>query len=263
MWSASPNEIAPLQVPYQVAEVALSAENALRGELQNVTSATPFASGADSQTVDNKTATGASMVMNAAQQRLSSKKFQAQMAFTKEAWMRLKNCQQFMPPTRTLHILGPDGVAKFKQISVLDIEGEYAFELTPYSESNLRQERRAEATQRTQVLLQAVPLGAATGQPLSFETIITEFLKDWGEENPAKFMSQLPKSMGAMGQGQPGLPPGAPQGQLPPGQGNPNLGTTASSAVDATSPSASGGMSMSPQLMNQRALALSSGPQNA
>jgi hypothetical protein len=130
----------------------------------------------------------------------------------------------------------------------------------------LRQERRAEATQRTQVLLQAVPLGAATGQPLSFETVITEFLRDWGDENPKKYFSQKPASLGAAGmpgQGQPGLPPGQAQGQLPPGQGNPNLGVTAASAVDATSPSASGGMSMSPELMNQRALALSSGPQNA
>ena len=271
-WQATPQEIAPLPVPYQVAEVALSAEQALRGELQNVTSATPFASGTETQTVDQKTATGASIVMNAAQNRLSSKKYQAQMAFTKEAWMRIKNCQQFMPASRTLHIVGPDGIPRFKQISVLDIEGEFAFELTPYSESNLRQERRAEATQRTQVLMQAVPLGAATGQPLSFETVISEFLKDWGEENPAKYFSQRPAALGAVGMpgqggGPPGqqgmLPPGTPQGQLPPGQGNPNLGTTAASAVDATSPSASGGMSMSPELMTQRALALSSGPRNA
>jgi hypothetical protein len=41
------------------------------------------------------------------------------------------------------------------------------------------------------------------------------------------------------------------------------MGTTSRTAVDATSPSATGGMSMSPQLMAQRALALSSGPRNA
>jgi hypothetical protein len=271
-WQASPQEVAPLQVPYQVAEVALSAEQALRGDLQNVTAAAPFTSGTETQTVDQKTATGASIVMSAAQNRLAAKKYQAQLCFPEEASMRLKNCQQFMSSERSIHILGPDGNPYFKRISVLDLEGEFLFELTPYGESTLRQERRAETTQKTQVLLQSLPLGAAVGTPLSYQVVMTEFLKEWGDENPQKYFSQQPAAMGAAAgpggpggspTGQPGLPPGQPQGQLPPGQGNPNLGTTASSAVDATSPSASGGMSMSPALMVQRAQALSSGPTNA
>jgi len=270
-WNASPNDIQPLQVPYQVAEVALSAEQALRGELQNVTAATPFTSGAQTQTVDQKTATGASIVMSAAQNMLSAKKYQAQRVFVDEAEMRLKNCQQFMAPQRTIHVIGRDEAPMFRQISVLDIEGEYLFELTPYGESTMRQERRAEATQKTQVLMQSVPLAAATGTPLSLETIISEFLKEWGEENPKKYFSQKPQALGGAappGQqqppspGQPALPPGAAQGMLPPGQAQPNMGTTAASAVDAGAPSASGGMSMSGQMMAQRALALSSGPQN-
>jgi len=268
-WQASPQEVAPLQVPYQVAEVALSAEQALRGDLQNVTSAAPFTSGTETQTVDQKTATGASIVMSAAQNRLQQKKYQAQMCFPREAEMRLKNCQQFMSDERTVHILGPDGVPNFKRISVLDIEGEYLFELTPYGESTMRQERRAEATQKTQVLLQSLPLGAAVGTPLSYEQVITEFLKEWGDENPKRYFSQKPQAMGAMAApGGPGGPPG--QQALPPGppqngnvQGQNNMGTTSATAVDATSPSATGGMSMSPALMAQRALALSSGPQNA
>ena len=261
-WAASPQEIAPLQVPYQVAEVALSAEQALRGDLQNVTSAAPFTSGTETQTVDQKTATGASIVMSAAQNRMTVKKYQAQMVFPIEAEMRLKNCQQFMTSERTLHIVGADGIPMFKKISILDIEGEYLFELEPYGESNLRQERRAEATQKTQVLLQSLPLGAAVGTPLSYQVVIEDFLKGWGEENPGKYFSARPQAMGAAGQpgqgGQPALPPG--QNGV---QGQNNMGTTAASAVDASSPSATGGMSMSPQLMTQRALALSSGPRNA
>src|SRR5262252_1550813 len=261
-WAASPQEIAPLQVPYQVAEVALSAEQALRGDLQNVTSAAPFTSGTETQTVDQKTATGASIVMSAAQNRMTVKKYQAQTVFPVEADMRLKNCQQFMTDQRTLHILGPDGVPDFKQISILDIEGEYLFELEPYGESNLRQERRAEATQKTQVLLQSLPLGAAVGTPLSYQVVMEDFLKGWGEENPKKYFSVRPQAAGAIGQGgPPGGPPGQP-GQNGQVQGQNNMGTTAASAVDASSPSATGGMSMSPQLMAQRALALSSGPRN-
>ena len=270
-WNAAPNDVQALQVPYQVAEVALSAEQALRGDLQNVTSAAPFTSGTQTQTVDQKTATGATIVMSAAQNQLSSKKYQAQQVFTAEAEMRLKNCQQFMSPQRTIHILGKDEQPIFKRLSVLDIEGEFLFELTPYGESTLRQERRAEATQKTQVLMQAVPLGAATGSPLSFETVITEFLKEWGDDNPKRYFStqQQPAAAAVPGAGggpQAALPPGQGQQALPPGpalQGQTNMGTTSGTAVDATSPSASGGMSMSPELMTQRALAASSGPRNA
>lgn len=265
-WPALKDQVTPLQVPYQVAEVSLAAETALRGELQNVTSSLPFASGADTQTVDNKTATGASIVMSAAQNRLSAKKYQAQFAFTQEAYMRLKNCQQFLDRKRTVHILGPDGEPRFREISPLDIQGEYGFELTPYGESQLRQERRAEATQKTQVLLQALPMGAATGEPMSFHVIMTEFLKEWGDDNPEKYFSQKPASLGAMaapGGGADGA--GAAAGGEAGGavQGDANLGTTSQTAVDASSPSATGGMSMSPQLAAQRALALSSGPRNA
>ena len=267
-WQASPQDVAPLQVPYQVAEVALSAEQALRGDLQNVTSAAPFTSGTETQTIDQKTATGASIVMNAAQNRMAQKKYQAQLCFPAEAWMRLKNCQQFMSSDRTIHILGPDEKPVFKRLSVLDVEGEFLFELTPYSESTLRQERRAEATQKTQVLLQSLPLGAATGTPLSYEVVISEFLREWGDDNPRRYFTQNPQA--AMMAAQPGQGggPAQPQQALSPGsqngvQGQTNMGTTSQTAVDATSPSATGGMSMSPALMAQRALALSSGPTNA
>lgn len=268
-WQASPQEVAPLQVPYQVAEVALSAEQALRGDLQNVTSAAPFTSGTQTQTVDQKTATGASIVMSAAQNQLAAKKYQAQLVFPEEAQMRLKNCQQFMSPERTIHIIGKDEEPIFRRLSVLDIEGEYLFELTPYGESTLRQERRAEATQKTQVLLQSLPLGAATGTPLSYEVVISDFLKEWGDDNPKRYFSQKPQAQGAAAAppgAQGALPPGQGQAALPPGaQGQNNMGVTAKTATDASAPSATGGMSLSGQQMAQRALALSrgGGPRNA
>jgi hypothetical protein len=100
--------------------------------------------------------------------------------------------------------------------------------------------------------------------------VIEEFLKEWGEENPQKYFTdpaKNPQAMMAAGQPGQGGGPGSGQPALPPGsqngvQGQNNMGVTSQTAVDATSPSATGGMSMSPALMAQRALALSSGPQN-
>lgn len=255
------DDVVALQPPYQIAEISLSAEAQIKGDLQNVTSAAPFAGGAETATVDQKTATGASIVMNAAQKRMATKKYQGQFGLTDEAWMRLKNCQQFIEDKRLVHVVGEDGVPTFHEVSVLQIQGEFNFELEPMSESQIRQEKRAEATQITQVLLQALPMGAATNEPLSFRQLITYFLKQWGVEYADMFFTNKPEAAGAAALGG---PPGQPAG-APGVQGQANMGTTAKTAVDAASPSATGGLSMSGQTMMQRAQALSrgGGPRNA
>lgn len=263
-------QVSMLQPPYQLANVTAERESLIKGDLQNVTSASPFASGSDTQTVENKTATGASIVMNAAQQRMIAKKYQAQQGLRQEANMRLKNCQQFITDDRLLHEVGEDGRMTFRDTSPLDIQGEFLFELEPMGESEMRQERRAESTQVTQVLLQAAPVAAAAGVPLNIREVLTWMLKKgWRIDDADRFFSQIPASTGAAAA--PGAPPGAqaPGTQLvPPGAGPPqnplgNLGVTADSAVDASSPSARGGMSMSPALMLQRSLAMRGGTKNA
>jgi hypothetical protein len=249
----------PLQPPYQVAEASIHAEALLKGDLQQVTAAAPFATGADTQTVDQKTATGASMVMNVAQQRLAFKKYMAQQGLKDEANMRIKNCQQFITEDRLVHILGEDGAQTFKQISPVDIQGEFIAELEPMGESQMRQEKRAEAIQIFQVLAAAAPLMAAAGTPLNMREVSTYMLKKWGIDDADRFFSQQPAAQGAMAMpGQSGPPQGPPQA----GPTQPNLGITAGAAIDAGSPSAAGGISGSPVAALQRALTLGGGPNN-
>lgn len=256
------SQVEPLIPPYQVAEISLQAEALLKGDLQNVTSAAPFAGGAQTATVDQKTATGASIVMNAAQQRLAAKKWQAQLGLRDEANMRIKNCQQFIDPSspRLVHIIGPGGAMAFREMSVLDIQGEYITELTAMGEAEQRQERRAEATQFAQILLGMAPLAAAAGTPLDLREVIKDFFHRWEVDDAERFFAHDPQGPAA----------GAVQGLQPSGQGNlagmgipgqlqggdPNLGVTAGSAVDASKPSATGGLSMSGQMFMQRAAQL-------
>jgi hypothetical protein len=250
-----------LMPPYQLAEITTHAEALAKGDLQNVTSAAPFAGGAETATVDQKTATGASIVMNAAQQRLTAKKYQAQQGLRQEATQRIKNCQQFISDQRLVHILGPDGVPTFRNISPLDIQGEFVVELEPMGESEMRQERRAEGGAFFQTVMQAAPLMAAAGSPLNLRELFAWYAKRWGVDDWERFVSQQAPAMGAAG--------GAPQpggGGAPSGEGapaGPNLGVTSETAVDASSPSATGGISMSPADMLSRALSMSGGPANA
>ena len=257
------SQVEPLVPPYQVAQVSIEAENLIKGDLQTVTSAVPFAGGADSGTQTTSTATGASIVMNAAQQQLQMRKYNAQMGLADEANMRLKNCQQFYDGTKLVHVLGPEGATTFKEIPIIAIQGEYLLELTPMSESQLRQERRAEASQFAQLMMGFAPLAAAAGKPLDVEAIIKWFAKQWKIDYPEQFFAASAAALGAVqglgGQGS-GAPPGMPPGAgAPPGSG-PNLGVTAATAVDASSPSATGGLSMSGAQFLQRARALAGSP---
>jgi len=254
-------QVAPMTPPYQVAEVSLQAEQLVKGDLQNVTSAAPFAGGTQTETVDQKTATGASIVQNNAQQMLALKKWNAQLGLTDEAQQRLKNCQQFYDGDKLVHILGPDGKVAFKQIPIIAIQGEYLLELTAIGESQMRQERRAEASNFAQLMIGFAPIAAAAGQPLSIPAIIEWFCERWDIEAPQQFFSVNPAAGGAAaalpGQGQP-APPGGPPGQGAP-PGGPNMGTTSSTAVDASAPSATGGLSLSGGQFMQRAAALAGG----
>jgi hypothetical protein len=253
--------VTALQPPYQLADVSMQREALLKGDLQNVTAAAPFASGTDTASVDQKTATGASLVMNAAQQRLAFKKYQAQQGLKQEANMRIKNCQQFITDERLVHILGQDGSSLFRRLEPLQIQGEFVAELTPYGESTIRQEKRAEATQLAQTLIAMAPAMAATGVPFNLKEVAIDFLKTWGKDDYERYFSQEPQP-GLAPEGGGGVSPGSP-GQAANGQLQPNLGVTAGSAVDASKPSAAGGVSGSPVVALQRALAMGGGVRNA
>lgn len=254
----SVDQVKSLEPPYQVATVSIDAENLIKGDLQTVTSAVPFAGGADSGTQTTSTATGASIVMNAAQQQLAMRKYQAQMGLQDEANQRLQNCQQFYDGKKLVHVLGPEGATTFKEIPIIAIQGQYLLELTPMSESQMRQERRAEASQFAQLMMGFAPLAAAAGKPLDVEAIIKWFAKQWKIDYPEQFFSATAASLGAAQALGPGGPPGPPGAAAPPG-GGPNMGVTAETAVDASKPSATGGMSMSGMQFLQRARALAGG----
>lgn len=252
-----PDQIKTLMPPYQLLDGTMNREATIRTDMQNVTSAAPFAGGTQLAAVQQNTATGASIVMNAAQQRLIAKKYQAQQGLKREAWQRIKLLQQFITDKRLLHILGPDGKYTFREIDPIQIQGEFIAELEPMGESNMRQERRAEALQWAQFLFTAAPLLAASGTPMNLLEVIKWAGKKWGIDDVERFISMNPAAMGAMaglsGQGQ-GGPGGAPA--------DPNMGITAGSAIDASKPSAAGGIGGSPVEAMSRALSMGGGANN-
>ena len=256
----SPTDVESFVPPYQLASLTLEAENMLKGDLQNVTSAAPFAGGVQSS-MDQTTATGVSIVMNNAQKAMQARKYQAMKAIAHEATQRFKNVQQFMGDKRLVYILGQNGVPLFKEIDPVNIQGEFSFEWTAGSDSMMRQERRAEAMQWLQVISGMAPLLAASQTPTDLKELILWAAKKWDIDDAERFFSAAPAPQVAEqggGSGGGATPPGSPETP-----GDANLGVTSSTAVDASSPSATGGMSMSPSVFAQRALAMGGGTANA
>ncbi len=197
--------------------------------------------------------------MNAAQQQLAAKKYEAQFGIIRESNLRIKNCQQFYDGEKLVHVLGPAGAITFKNIPIVEIQADYLFSLKAVGESQMQQERRAEASNFAQLMIGFAPIAAAAGKPLDVEAIIRWFADKWDIDYPDQFFSVQAAALGAAGAGGPGGASGPPGAGPPGATEGPNLGTTAASAVDASSPSATGGMSMSPQMFLQRAMALSGG----
>lgn len=245
-----PSQVVPLNVNPISAEISLQSEGMLRGDMQNI--AGGLLSGADASTVDQKTATGVSIITSLAQKRLAAKKQNFTLADKRRGDQWIQLLQQFVREDRVIEVVGPDGDVAFLNVSPEQIQGRYTYEVEPATESMMRQERRAEAQAMLQVATQVAPVAAATGVPLNMKAFIEDFLDAFDRDNKERYFSAQPQMP-------PGAPGGAPnaQGQAPAGPG----GVTAPQASDPSSPSNQ--TSLSPEVFMQRAQAMSGGGRNA
>lgn len=237
-----------------VAGMSLQAESLIRGDMSSITGGLPHLAGSDTSTIDQKTATGVSIITSLAQKRLATKKQMFTWAKKRigEQWCALN--QQFITSERLIPIIGEDGAESFFEISPSLIEGSYSFEVDLVEESFLRQEKRAEAQAKLQVFLQAAPVFAAMGTPLNAKAYMDDFLEAFDISDKDRYYAaqqQMPQQQMGGGGGQP------QQSQAPPGPG----GVTAPQSIQAdTSPS--NATSLNPAVMMQRFMAQNGGVAN-
>jgi hypothetical protein len=247
------NAIAQFSPDIRVAEVSLNAEAMLKGDLQNVTGGMPFMSGTDSSTIDQKTATGVSIITSLAQKMVASQKQYITWAEEQIGNQMMQLNQQFVRAERLIPIIGRDGAQAFEAVEPEVLQGTYHVNLTPATESLMRQERRAEAQAKLLVATQSAPVMAAVGTPLNLKAFVEDFLRSFDEDDLEKYFAAQP---------QPQIM-GAPQGgggQPPPGGEQQPQGVTAPQAYDPTSPSNAN--SMSGEAAISRLMAMAGGPNN-
>lgn len=236
------------------AQVSLQAEAGLKGDVQNVTGGMPFSGGADSQTIDQETATGISIITSIAQRVLAHRKRQLLLGYERAADMMAWLNRQFVRQETWIEVAGKDGMRAWMSIQPRELQPDVAFDFGAGADSFVRQERRAEAQAKLQVAVQSAAVFAGTGQPLNLRAFMEDFLDSFDNFDYDRYFSASPQAAPLPGGGGAGAatPPGAPV----PGQEGPG-GVTSPLATDANSPSNQ--TSQSPVVMLQRALA-SQGP---
>jgi hypothetical protein len=254
-WEAHPDQV-KLWSPERIsAEISLPAEALLRGDMQNITGGGLFLSGADSSSIDQKTATGVSIVTSLAARVLAAAKQQGTNSLKRfgQQWLELD--QQFVREERLVQIVGPDGAAAFHEIAPADIQGRYSFELEAATESLMRQERRAEAGALYQLFLAGAQVHAALsqaglGRALNADAFMERLLESYDIDDKERYFAAAPQPALP----RPGTAPGAEGGN---GAGGPTLGVTAPEASDESAPSNQ--FSISPEVAQQRAAAMGGG----
>lgn len=246
MWSPDP-------IP---AQISIPAESNLKMDMQNISGGFPFTSTSEAQTVRAGTATEASLVSSLAQRSISTVKVALNQAYERIGQQMIELNQQYLGDSVSdilVTVVGADNEYETKRIVPRMLRGDYEFDITPMSESLMRQERRAEVTAFFQLALAAAPTMAAIaaqrmGRMINLDACWEDVLETYDKRNPERYFS---KATPALEQGQPGQA----------GPGGPAQGTTSPLSVDpAVSPSNS--MSMSGETAMQRFMAGQGGEAN-
>jgi hypothetical protein len=231
------------------AEVSINAENLIKGDLQNITGGMPFVSGADTQSVDQKTATGISIVTTLAQRRLAAKKQNMSYAFDRMASQWVELMQQFVREPRIASVVGPEASPDFIVVNPEDIQGRFQVEVDVTTDALMKQERRAESQALVQLAAQIAPTMMAVQQPLNMRAFIEDWLQTFDVLDPERYFSSQP---------QPGLQQGPPGIASQPQQNGQAQGVTSPLAT-APAISPSNANTMAPTAFQQRAAAMAGG----
>jgi hypothetical protein len=257
-----PGQVDTLKIDPTVANITLQAESMLKGDLQNIMGGLPYASGADSTTIDQQTATGVSIITTIAQRIIQARKQQYLWAYSKLGKNFLLLYQQFLRDDRVVQIVGQRGAEAYRTIGPLEIQGDFDVTIDVTSDSLVRQERRAESQSLMQMAAGVAPVMAQSGAAINMRPFMEKVLDAYDVPDKERFFMPAKVQAGVAAQTP---PPGAgpqPGGGGVPSPAQPTQGVTnVDAAAGPMSPSNVG--SMSPQAAMSRLMSQTGGPNNA
>lgn len=207
---ARPDQIQPWQPATSILQPTVQAEELLKSDLQNLSGAVSYLSGASDSQIDQTTATGISIIQNMATKRIMRMKQQILFALKRVGEQQIALNQQLLPPNVAIRIdRGAAGI-NWEAASPAMLQGKYEYVVEDAAESLIRQEKRAEALAKANFLSANYMLMQQAGVQLDLKKVIEDVTEAFGEE-PAKYFKQeapvapsSPQLVG--GGGNPGAP---------------------------------------------------------
>lgn len=251
-----PGQVGQLQIDGTAAQITLEAEALLKGDLQNMLGGLPMAGGVNSGSIDQKTATGMSIITSIAQKLIQARKQHYMWAYSKMGALFLGMMGQMIRQERVIPQMGNDGSREMMTMHPLDLQGEFDVNIDVSDESIVKQERMQEAMAFTNMV---IPIAQAAN--VNLQEVVRSVLDAQGVKNPERFFNppQAKPQQGMLAQAGGQNPQGTPQGgpaalQLPPAQQtgpNPIGSQGQTNVAAATQMGGNNGLNMSPDQFAQ------------
>jgi hypothetical protein len=211
-----PDQVQAFQPNISILQPSVQAEEMLKGDLQNITGAVGYLSGASNTQIDQTTATGISVISNMAAKRIIRMKQQIMYAMRRAGEQQIALNQQLLPGPVAVRI-DREAENDWKLVSPTDIQGQYDYRVEDANESLMRQERRAEALAFANWFGQNYMLLMQSGVTPNMRRVAEDVIQAF-DEDPKEYLGnaeqvQNPPLVGGPGQSQP--EPTTPMGAAP------------------------------------------------
>jgi hypothetical protein len=242
-----PGQTSQLQIDATPAQITLEAEALLKGDLQNMLGGLPMAGGVNSGSVDQKTATGMSIITSIAQKLIGARKQHYSWAYSRVGELFLGTMGQMLRETRSIAQIGKEGAEELLQIHPLDLQGDFDVKIDVLDESVVKQEKIQEAMALVNMVAPIAQIANVDLQPF-----VERVLDAAGVDDTQRFFKN-PQSAPPQGM----YPPGGQNGQGTPqgmegiagqlGQGQAPIGSQGqTNAEAATQMGGNNGLTLSP-----------------
>jgi hypothetical protein len=203
-----------------VLDAGMTMLGVLKTTMQETSGANAYLAGGASETIDQTTATGISIVQSMAQKLLQSWQRSVRRAFKRAGRMEVKLAQQYMRRAETVRLSGEDGYDHW-ELMPWEIRGEYDWSYQAVDESLNEQQKRGEARLLFQDLLAVAghPALVQEGSMVMLRQAIEDLLEAHGRLDVENYIGEAPL-MPMLPPGTPGADPGAALGG-PPAAGTP------------------------------------------
>jgi hypothetical protein len=239
-----PGQVGQLQIDGTAAQITLEAESLLKGDLQNMLGGLPMAGGVNSGSIDQKTATGMSIITSIAQKLIQARKQHYMWAFSKVGQLFLGMMGQMIRQERVIPQMGAGGSHEMLTMHPLDLQGEFDVNVDVSDESVIKQERIQEAMAFVNMVAPIAPLAN-----INMQEVVKRVLESQGVIDTERYFNppgqQPQQGMMAPPQTQNGGPQGLPPGTQPPQPPGEGSGGMTNSAL-ATQMGGNNGLNMSP-----------------